>query len=142
MANTQPIMSKQFRIYIDSSTIAMATDFSLDFTKDMIEISYLSDAAYKTNLPDLKSWTVNFSGLQGLTANADASTLDYGDLMFKIMNSDASVAIAIKPRDVSGNRYLQGSGFLSSLNQSGGVGAATTFSGTLVGAGALTLSTV
>ena len=65
-----PIFSNQFRILIDASTIAMATDWSLDFTKDMIQVSYLSNENYKSNIPDLKSWNVNFSGLQGLSKDA------------------------------------------------------------------------
>lgn len=138
MAQT-PIFSKQFRIYIDASVVAMATDFSLDFTKDMIEVAYLSDEAYKTNLPDLKSWTVNFSGLRGTTVGS-AGKIDYDSLINKIMTSDASVVVAIKPRteDVSSNLYLTGSGFLSNVNMTGGVGAAVTYSGTVVGAGPLT----
>lgn len=135
MAQT-PIFSKQFRIIIDSSTVAMATDFSLDFTKDMIEVSYLSNDAYKTNIPDLKSWTVNFSGLRGLTKDISVQH-DYESLLYGMMNSDASVLIAIKPTEVSSNTYYDGGGFISSLNMSGGVGAAVTFSGTVVGAGPL-----
>ena len=129
-----PIFSKQFRIKLDSSIIAMATDFSLDFTKNMIEIAYLSDAAYKSNIPDLKSWTVNFSGLQGLTSTGSASTIDYESIMFKMMNSDASVLVSIYPRpeDVSTQAYFEGGGYLSSCNQSGATGAAVTYSGTVV----------
>lgn len=137
MAQT-PLFSKQFRIIIDSSTMAMATDFSLDFTKDMIEVAYLSNEAYKTNLPDLKSWSVNFSGLRGLTLQQGVN-IDYDGIFNKIASSDASVLIAIKPNDASGNMYLEGAGFLSSLNMSGGVGAAVTYTGTVAGAGPLTV---
>ena len=134
-----PIFSKQFRILIDGSTLMMATDFSLDFTKDMIEVAYLNDEAYKSNLPDLKSWSVNFSGLQGLSKDTSNGLIDYENIMYKIMNSDASVSIAIKPTsDVSTNKYFSGAGYLSSINQSGGVGSAVTYSGTIVGIGALT----
>lgn len=138
MAN--PLFSKSMSIVIDSSTLGCASDFSLSITKDMIEIACLSSSGAKQQVPDLYGWTVSFSGLRMKSASVDAGTMSYDTLANKMITSDASMGIWLLP-DVSANKYLKGSGYLSSLTMDGGVGSAVTFSGEIIGSGPLTEST-
>ena len=135
-----PLFSKSMSIVIDGSTLGCATDFSLSISKDMIEIACLTATGAKQAVPDLYGWTVSFSGLRMQTLTTDAGAMNYDTLANTLITSDASVGIYILP-DVSGNLYLTGSGYLSSITMDGGVGSAVTFSGEITGDGALTQAT-
>ena len=133
-----PLFSKLIRITIDGSTVACATDFTLSVTKDMISTACLSSTGAKTQTPDMYGWTVSGNGLQFRTTGSTG----YGlfNMAASLLNSDASVAIAIVP-DVSANQYFSGAGYFTSITQSGGVGAAMTYAFELAGDGALTIAT-
>ena len=132
-----PLFSKSMSIVIDGSTLGCATDFSLSVSKDMIEIACLTATGAKQNIPDLYGWTVSFSGLRQQTASLAAGTGNYDELIYDIVNSDASVGIYILP-DVSSNKYMSGWGYLSSISMEGGVGSPVTFSGEIAGSSVLT----
>lgn len=129
-----PLFSKQMSIVIDGSTMGCATDFSLAVNKDMIEIACLSSTGAKQQVPDLYGWTVSFSGMVMQTKTK--TQYGYEELMAKIV-TDASVAIYILP-DVSSNAYYTGAGYLTSVTMDGGVGSPVSFSGEIIGDGALT----
>jgi len=135
-----PLFSKSMSIVIDGSTLGCATDFSLSVTKDMIEIACLTASGAKQQIPDLYGWSVSFSGLRMQSATVDAGAQSYDELVNLLVTSDASLAIYILP-DVSANNYMNGAGYLSSISMEGGVGSPVTFSGEIVGDGALTQAT-
>jgi len=130
-----PILSKQFSIVLDSSTLGCATDFSLTVDKDLIEISCL-DATSKQSMPDLYSWKVDFSGMVLRTATVDSGKASVETLMNLIL-SDASVACHLLP-DVSANAYYTGAGYIQNVSISGGTGSPVTFSASVTGSGPLT----
>ena len=135
-----PLFSKSMSVVIDGSTLGCASDFSIQITKDMIEIACLDSTGAKQQVPDLYGWTVTFSGMVIRTSTVDSGDMQFDALANKIISSDAPLGIYILP-DVSANKYLVGAGYLSSLSMDGGVGSPVTFSGEIVGSGPLTQST-
>jgi hypothetical protein len=127
-------------IVIDGSTLGCATDFALSISKDMIEIACLTATGAKQSIPDLYGWNVSFSGLRMQSKTVDSGAMSYDVLANKIITSDASVAIYLLP-NVSTNKYMTGSGYISSLSMEGGVGSPVTFSGEIVGDGPLVQAT-
>ena len=135
-----PLFSKSMSIVIDSSTLGCATDFSLSVSKDMIEIACLTASGAKQQIPDLYGWNVSFSGLRMQTDTVDSGKMSYDELINNLVTSDDKLDIYILP-DVSSNKYMTGSGYLSSITMEGGVGSPVTFSGEIAGDGALTQDT-
>jgi len=140
MANNK-LFSKLMNITIDSSTVACATDFSWNITKDTIDIACLDSTGSKESVPDMYSYTVSGSGLVFRTAGADSGSYGFYNMVNNLIgNTDASVAIAIIP-DVSLNEYLSGAGYFTSLSQTGGIGAAVSYSFEIKGTGPLSVLT-
>jgi len=131
-----PLFSKQILIQFDGSTLGCATDFSLSVNKDFIEIACLNaTGGAKQNVPDLYGWSVSFSGLV-MQEKTITSGKSFYELMDNILGTDVSLGVYIVP-DVSANSYYGGTGYLSSVSMDGGVGSAVTYSGEIVGTGAL-----
>lgn len=135
-----PLFSKLMNVVIDASTVACATDFSLSMSKDMIEIACLSSTGAKENVPDMYGWTVSGSGLVFRTVGQTAGSYGMFNMANSLLNTDASVLVALVP-NVSTNQYYEGVGYFSSLSMEGGVGAAVTYSFEITGSGALSIKT-
>lgn len=132
-----PLFSKQMLVQFDGSTLGCATDFSLSVNKDFIEIACLGSTGAKQQVPDLYGWTISFSGLVMREPTVDAGKKSFYELMDNILaTTDTSVGVFLVP-DVSGNSYYGGAGYISSLTMDGGIGSAVTFSGEILGSGAL-----
>ena len=136
-----PLFSKSIDFTIDGSVIGCATDYSISYSKDMIEIACMNSTnRSKQQIPDLYSYSISGSGLVFRTADVGTG-YGFESMVYSLTQTDASVAWAITP-DVSGNQYQHGVGYFSSLEQSGGVGAAVTYSFEIVGDGDVSLGTV
>jgi hypothetical protein len=133
------LFSKQMSVWVDGSALGCAQDFTLSVNKDVIEIACLNSTGAKTSVPDMYGWTVSFSGMVQTTSTHTGT--GYEDLMDEIISNTATdVSIYILP-NVSTNAYYVGSGILSSVEMSGGVGSAVSYSGTITGNGALVKAT-
>ena len=136
-----PLFSKQMLIQFDGSTLGCATDFSLSVDKDFIEIACLNaTGGAKQNVPDLYGWSISFSGLVMQQTTVDSGKKSFYELMDNILGVDTSVGVFLVP-DVAANDYYGGTGYISSISMDGGVGSAMTFSGEVVGDGALESNT-
>jgi predicted secreted protein len=136
-----PLFSKQMLIQFNGSTLGCATDFSLSVNKDFIEIACLNAAGgAKQQVPDLYGWSVSFSGLVMTESTEDSGKKSFYELMENLLGVDESIQVYIVP-DVSANTFYGGTGYLSSLSMDGGVGSAVTYSGEILGTGALDAST-
>ena len=140
MAN--PLFGKNMSFFYDSSVVSCTTDFDLEISKNTQEIpKCLGETGYMDHEADFKSWSASFNGMVRRT-DVDASTLDYDNLMFDVMNKDTSVNVSIRP-SIASNKYYDGYGIITSLSQSSAAGASpVTFSGNIQGTGPLTLATV
>ena len=136
-----PLFSKQMSITIDGSALGCTSDFSLSIDRDLIEIACMNTTGFKQSVPDLKQWSISFSGLVMTTPTVDAGKKSYYDLMSNMIDGDASLAVAVVP-DVTGNIWYSGTGYLSSVSMDGGVGSAITYSGEVTGDGTLDSSII
>lgn len=136
---TNPIFSKQLKLYMDSSIVAYATDISFDVTKEFIEIAWLYSGA-KRQIPDQYNASVSGSGLifrEPSTGANDKGT--YLGMVNNVISGDASIAWQLKP-DVSANAYYSGSGYLSNVSMTAGVGSPASYSFTLNVDGPITIA--
>lgn len=139
MSTQTPLFSKQMMVQFDGSTLGCATDFSLAINKDFIEIACLNAAGgAKQQVPDLYGWNISFSGL--VMQESTETGKGFYELMDNLLSGDESISVYIVP-DVSSNTFYGGTGYISSLSMDGGVGSAVTYSGEIVGTGALDAST-
>jgi predicted secreted protein len=127
-------------IVIDASTVACATDFTVSMTKDMITTACLSSTGAKETVPDMYGWTVTGSGLVFRTTSQTAGSYGVMEIAHNLLVHDTSVSVQIVP-DVSLNQYFSGAGYFSSLNYTGGVGAAVTYDFEVTGTGVLSILT-
>lgn len=134
---SNPIFSKQLKLYLDGSLVAYATDISFDLTKEFIEIAWLYSGA-KRQIPDQYSASISGSGL----VFKEPSTNDKGafaGMVNNIISGDASVGWQLKP-DVSSNVFYSGAGYLSNASMQAGVGSPVSYTFTLNVDGPLTIS--
>lgn len=133
------LIGNEFVVIYDGSTVGYATDYSLSVNKKRIDVTTLASGRWGDSMVGSMDWSFDFSGLVSRTSGDSSRGYDY--IMNNFLTVDASVVVAAKP-NVAGNKYLTGSGFLSSVKMSGGVGdKPVTFNGTVDGAGPLTQAT-
>jgi hypothetical protein len=133
-----PTLSKLMSIKIDGSVVGASTDFSLTTSKDMLEALTLDSGGWGQQIPDMKKWSVSGSGL--VLRSPDAGKTGIFEIATKLLNTDASVMVAIVP-DVSIMKYFSGVGYFSSLNMEVGVGSPVSFSYEIAGDGPLSILT-
>jgi len=130
-----PLFSKTIDITIDGSVVGCATDYTFNSTKGMIEIHCMNSTNNSVqNIPDLISYNISVNGF--VFRDTALAGMGFYALMdnFHAGDADASIYWAVTP-DVSTQRYLNGYGYVQSLSQSGGVGAAVTYSFDVIGTG-------
>ena len=136
------VLGSEMSVLYDSSVIAYTTDFDLEVNKETIDVTSLASGSWKEFDVDFKDWGVNFNGLVTRTVADGSANIDYDDLLSQIKTNDSSIRIAIKPTDISGNKFEIGWGLLTSVKASGAVGDKVTFSGSIQGTGTLDSSIV
>jgi len=134
------VLSKEMLVYIGSDVVAFTTDFDFEVNKESIDVTTLSSSGWKAFLVDLKEWKVSFSGL--VTRGSEgASETGWEELLASLIGSDATLTISIKTT-TSGDQYITGSVYLTSLKMSGSVSDKLTYSGEMQGTGAFTTPTL
>ena len=132
---TDAILGKAMTLTYDSKVIARCTDFTLEVSKEPIDITTLQSDGWKEKKVDLKDWSVSFNAL--VTRGADGTYSVYDELLADILGTDTAITVNIDDTDGSGTIALSGSAFLTGLSTSVTVGDKVTYSGTLEGTGAL-----
>lgn len=132
---TDAILGKEMTLSYASKIIARCTDFTLEVSKEPIDITTLQSAGWKEKKVDLKDWTVSFNAL--VTRGADGTYTVYDELLDDLLTNDTAVTVVVADTDGSATISLSGSAFLVSLSTSVTVGDKVTYSGSLEGTGAL-----
>lgn len=132
---TDAILGKEMTLSYASKIIARCTDFTLEVSKEPIDITTLQSAGWKEKKVDLKDWTVSFNAL--VTRGADGTYTVYDELLDDLLTNDDPVTVVVADTDGSATISLSGSAFLVSLSTSITVGDKVTYSGSLEGTGAL-----
>lgn len=123
-------------VYIGGTLIAAATDCSLSLNMETIDITTKDSAGFRELLGGVKSGSMSVSGLVDYN---DASNKDVSDL-FTALNDRTSLTLKFgKATPVVGEDFnYSASGFITSLEQSGGTEDTATYSASFELSGAIT----
>ena len=114
-------------VYIGSTLIAAATDVTLTLNAETIDITTKASSAFRELLPGLRSGSMSVSGLIDYV---DASNKDFLDLYGAWESRTALVLKFSKSSLATGEASFSASGFVTSLEQSGGTEDTATYSAT------------
>ena len=123
-------------VYIDDTLIAAATDCSLSLSMETIDITTKDSAGWRELLAGTRSGSISCSGLIDYT-DAD-SNKDTTDLFAAFENRTALSLTFEKANEVTGDLSFACTGFLTSLEQSGGTEDTATYSATFEISGVIT----
>jgi len=142
MANEK--LAKNMYMAWSGKTIARSSSYSLSLTKGTVDVSNLQTEGYAEFLTDTKNWTASVDAYFLYEGDVSGSTeVNYFDILEDMLSSDESVEIFIKDKDLTtGTKYVYGQALLTSVDFSGDVGGAITFSAQLQGTGTLTVATI
>ena len=123
-------------VYIGGTLIAAATDCSLSLNMETIDITTKDSAGFRELLGGVKSGSMSVSGLIDYN---DASNDDVSDLFTALDNRTALTLKFAKATPVVGEDFnYSASGFITSLEQSGGTEDTATYSASFELSGAIT----
>jgi TP901-1 family phage major tail protein len=122
-------------VYIGGTLIAAAQDVSLSLNMETIDITTKDSSGYRELLGGLKSGSMSVSGLIDYL---DASNKDITDLWTAWENRDTLTLKFSKATETAGELSFSASGFITSLEQSGGTEDTATYSATFELTGAIT----
>ena len=112
-------------VYISDTLIAAAQDVSLSLSMETIDITTKDSAGYRELLAGLRSGSMSCNGLIDYV---DASNKDVTDLYAAW---EARTELTLKfSSEITGDTSFTASGFLTSLEQSGGTEDTATYSAT------------
>lgn len=123
-------------VYIDSTLIAAATDCSISLNMETIDITTKDSAGFRELLGGVKSGSISVSGLIDYN---DSANKDVSDLFTALNNRTALALKFAKATPAAGEDFnYSASGFITSLEQSGGTEDTATYSATFELTGAIT----
>ena len=123
-------------VYIDGTIIAAATDCSLSLNMETIDITTKDSAGYRELLAGMRSGSMSVSGLIDYQAT-DKDTVD----LYTAWENRTSLTLKFSS-EISSDTSFTASGFLTSLEQSGGTEDTATYSATFELTGQVTDATI
>jgi TP901-1 family phage major tail protein len=123
-------------VYIDSTLIAAATDCSLSLSMETIDITTKDSAGWRELLAGTRSGSISCSGL--IDYNDGDGNKDATDLFVAFENRTSLTLAFQKANEVAGDLAFTCTGFLTSLEQSGGTEDTATYSATFEISGVIT----
>ncbi len=118
--------------------IGHSTSCTLSITNDMPEATTKDSGAYAEVIAGLRSFEISFDGLVDYTDEAGGKKNADGLITF--VNSRSKIDFSFGTA-TSGDQIITGEGFVSSIEVTGEMESAVTYSGTITGTGALTVAT-
>lgn len=139
MATTGVINATNLKVYVGGKPVAKAKSASVSLSMEPIDITSKDSASWKEQMAGQKSWSMSGDNLLQFDA-ASATYYRISDLQSALV-SGTLVAVSFQT-PTSGDNSLAGSGYFSSLELTGGVEEAATYSFSIQGTGTLTWGTV
>ena len=133
MATTGQINGTSFLLYSAGNAIAYSRTCTVNRTVNMIDVTSKTSAGNTDILPGLRDATMDVDGLVALDSNYNFEYLD------GLVTGRTRVMLKFST-NTSGDGYLHGYGYITSLSASAPYEDATTFSASFQIDGALTLS--
>lgn len=116
------------------ATIGHTTSCSMSITQDLPDATTKDSSGYAENIGGLRSFEISFDGLVDYTDSQNAA--EFINHIKDRDKLDFSFGTA-----ASGDQLIEGECRVASIEVSGEMESAVTYSGTLTGTGALTIST-
>lgn len=123
-------------VYMDGTIIAAATDCSLSLNMETIDITTKDSAGYRELLAGMRSGSISVSGLIDYQS-ADKDTVD----LYTAWENRTSLTLKFSS-EITSDTSFTASGFLTSLEQSGGTEDTATYSATFELTGQVTDATI
>lgn len=123
-------------VYMDGTIIAAATDCSLSLNMETIDITTKDSAGYRELLAGMRSGSISVSGLIDYQS-ADKDTVD----LYTAWENRTSLTLKFSS-EITSDTSFTASGFLTSLEQSGGTEDTATYSATFELTGEVTDATI
>ena len=122
-------------VYVGATPIAHSTSATLNIEQDLPDATTKSSGGFADHINGLKNWSIDFDGLVDYAAS-------YGvEELFDNLKNGNNVTVKFSTA-TGGDSYWEGSASVSSLTMTAEMEAPVSFSGTFVGKGTLTKSTV
>ena len=122
-------------VYVGTTAIAHSTSATLNIEQDLPDATTKSSGGFADHINGLKNWSIDFDGLVDYAAS-------YGvEELFDNLKNGNNVTVKFSTA-TGGDSYWTGTASVSSLTMTAEMEAPVSFSGTFVGKGTLTKSTV
>lgn len=122
-------------VYVGTEVIAHSTSATLNIEQDLPDATTKSSGGFADHINGLKNWSIDFDGLVDYSAS-------YGvEELFDNLKNGNNVTVKFSTFAV-GDSFWSGEASVSSLTMTAEMEAPVSFSGTFVGKGTLTKSTV
>ena len=115
-----------------------STSCSLSITHDLPEATTKDSNGYAEVISGLRSFEISFDGLVDYTDEANSKT--NADGILTLIDNRSKVDFTFGTA-ATGDQLITGEGFISSLEVSAEMESAVTYSGSITGTGAITIST-
>jgi len=135
MATTNIINGTLLKVYVDGTAIAKTTSATLNLSMATRDASNKDSSGWKDVLEGLREWTIDGDFLQ-----AEDAAYGYDDL-FALINGRTSVTLKFMS-NVSGDKYYQGTAYLTSLSREAPLEDNVSGSFSFEGSGALSEKTL
>jgi len=131
MASTGQACGTDLILLVEGTAIAHCTNHTLNTTTATRDATTKDSAGWADNLPGVKSWTVDFSGLYHYAAAYGMSDL------FALQTAGTPVSLRFT-NSTSGDKYFHGEAYVTGLSIDSPSEENVTYSGTFIGTGVLT----
>ena len=128
------VLANELYIQYDGQTIACTTDFTLQVSKETIDVN--CGTGWTKGLGSLKEWSLDFSAI---VKRADTNLI-YSEILTDLIFNEVPVTVALRS-NIANDSYYTGQAMLLNLTKSGTIDDVVTYSGTLQGYNQLSILT-
>ncbi|WP_192820171.1 phage tail tube protein [Rufibacter sp. LB8] len=133
------IQSKELAIEYNGKIIARATSFSLEISREEIDVTTLDSGGWSKKIGGMKNWSASTDAL--VLRGTEAGKTEFHELFTSMVGSDNPVSLILSS-DVTGDKCYRGNALITSLSQSGSLGEVMTYSVSFSGSDELIQETV
>lgn len=135
MATTGVFNGNILGIYVGGTLILCATSESFELTNAEIDATCKDNSGARQVLMGQQSWSMSFEGL----TKYDAA---YGIEDLRTLALNKTSATFRWSTEVTGDTYMEGTGYISSFSENAGVNEVATYSISITGTGSISSGTV
>jgi predicted secreted protein len=142
MATTGVFNGTNLVVLVGSEVIAHATSCSLSVSADLPDATTKQSGGWAEEIPGLRSWSLTTDGLA--TVEPTGTNYVVGDI-FSALNGRTKLAVKFTTANgstaITGDLYWEGDAYVESIDMTGDMESAVTYSVSFTGTGDLTQGT-